>query len=135
MTQQEKLDATLLLVDDQPFFLKYYSDILTRARYQVVTASDGEEALEKARGFRPDIIVMDMEMPTLDGIETCKRLKAEQITGQIPVVIITATQSVKLNELAFHAGAQATVTKSMNAERFLNIVEVVLRTAKASDSF
>lgn len=133
MPGEDRQSATLLLVDDQPFFLRYYADIFASTRYQVVTASDGEEALEKAQGFRPDIIIVDLEMPNLDGIETCKRLKAAAVTREIPVVILTASENPKLNEIAFQAGAEATVAKSMDAERFLNIVEVILKTGKPSD--
>ncbi|MFQ5656553.1 MAG: PleD family two-component system response regulator [Candidatus Methylomirabilales bacterium] len=133
MPGEDRHSATLLLVDDQAFFLRYYSDVFARARYQVVTASNGEEALEKASSFRPDIVIVDLEMPKLDGIETCKRLKAGPSTGQIPVVILTASEDPKLNERAFQAGADATVAKSMDADRCLNIIEVVLKTSKSSD--
>lgn len=134
MLKEDKQSATLLLVDDTSFFLRLYSDIFARAKFQVVTASSGEEALEKAQGFRPDIIIIDLEMPGIDGIETCKRLKAEKTTAQIPVVILTASENPKLNEQAFKAGAEATVAKSMAPERVVNIVEVVLLTGKASDN-
>lgn len=126
--------ATVLLVDDQPFFIRYHSAILTGKGYQVITASNGNEALEQARRFRPDIIILDLEMPGLNGIETCETLKAEEATRQIPIIILTATKSLKLNEMAFKAGAEATVYKSVGPERFLNMVGVVLGTEKADTS-
>lgn len=122
--------AKVLLVDDQPFFIRYHSAILTGKGYQVITALNGQEALEQARRHRPDLIILDLEMPPPNGIETCEILKTDGATRQIPIIILTATKSLKLNEMAFKAGAEATVYKSVSPERFLNMVGVVLGTEK-----
>jgi len=130
----EKMEkTTVLLVDDQPFFIRYHSTIFTGKGYQVITASNGTEALEQARRHHPDLIILDLEMPALNGIETCEILKAEEVTRQIPVIILTATKSLKLNEMAFKVGADATVYKSVSSERLLNMVGVVLGTEKVVD--
>ena len=130
----EKMEqARVLVVDDQPFFLRYLFTVFTGEGYQVFTASNGEEAVEQARRFHPDIIVLDLVMPTPNGIETCEILKAEEATRRIPVIILTATDNSKLNEIAFKAGAEATVLKSASPERFLNMVNVLLRSQKGAD--
>lgn len=121
----------VLLIDDQPFFLTYHRNILTAKGFRVLTASDGEEGLREAVKTRPDLIILDMEMPGLDGIEVCSRLKANETTCPIPVVILTATQDPGLNEKAFKVGAEATVHKSTNTDRLLNLLKVVLTTERA----
>ena len=122
--------SRVLFVDDQPFFLTYYQNILTAKGFQVLTASSGEEGLKEAAKVQPDLIILDMEMPGLDGIEVCSMLKANETTQHIPIVILTATLDPKLNEKAFQAGAEATVLKSMNTDRLLNLLHVVLTTER-----
>ena len=122
----------LLLVDDQPFFLAMGQNILRAKGYEVHTASSGAAALEAVRAARPDAIVLDVEMPGMDGIETCRRLKANPATAEIPVVILTATPEPKLNQRAFQAGAEATVLKSVSADRLLNMVHLVLTTERSA---
>jgi CheY-like chemotaxis protein len=100
----------------------------------VVTASTGEEGVRQAGRLRPDVIILDFHMPGLDGIATCKILKANQATRAIPVIILTAEESVELNQMAFEAGAQATVLKSMSHERLMNIVDVFIQTGTSSGS-
>lgn len=122
----------VLLVDDDAFFLKFITHFFARKGYEVSTASNGEEALEYARSYQPDIIVLDVDMPAPDGIETCKILKADEATRQIPVIILTATESVELNQKAFTAGAEGTVLKTMSQERLLNLVDVAVSTKKVA---
>lgn len=129
--QESGRQPLILLVDDQPFFLTYHRNILTAKGFRVLTAADGEEGLREAAKSRPDLIILDMEMPGLDGIEVCSRLKAEERTRHIPVVILTATRDPKLNEKAFKAGAEATVLKSTNTDRLLNLLKVILTTERA----
>src|SRR3989304_1927082 len=71
----------LLLVDDQPFFLAMGQNIFRARGYEVQTACSGSEALAAVRAARPDAIILDVEMPGMDGIETCRRRKAEPATG------------------------------------------------------
>lgn len=129
--QESGRQPLILLVDDQPFFLTYHRNILTAKGFRVLTAADGEEGLREAAKSRPDLIILDMEMPGLDGIEVCSRLKAEERTRHIPVVILTATRDPKLNEKAFKAGAEATVLKSTNTDRLPNLLKVILTTERA----
>ncbi len=124
----------VLLVDDDPLFLRYLTRLFPRKEYEVVTVSSGKEALEQARRLRPDLVILDLDMSDLDGIKTCKLLKAEEATRQIAVIILTAMESLELNQMAFDAGAQAMVLKSMNRERLLNIVEVVIQSKSVTDS-
>jgi CheY-like chemotaxis protein len=134
MADEHSRKSKLLVVDDDPLFLRYLTTVFPRKEYDVVTASSGREALKHARRLMPDLIVLDIDMPDLDGIETCKILKAEETTKQIPVVILTATESLEVNQKSFDVGAQATVLKSVNRERLMNIVDVIILSKKPADS-
>ena len=129
--QRSGVGRRLLLVDDQPFFLAMGQNIFRARGYEVQTACSGSEALAAVRAMPPDAIILDVEMPGMDGIETCRRLKANPATAKIPVVILTATLDTKLNEKAFKAGAEATVQKSVDADRLLNMVKIVLNADRA----
>jgi len=91
----------VLLVDDDPLFLRYLTRLFPRKEYEVVTVSSGKEALEQARRLRPDLVILDLDMSDLDGIKTCKLLKAEEATRQIAVIILTAMESLELNQRWF----------------------------------
>jgi CheY-like chemotaxis protein len=135
MTVEHGVKSTLLLVDDDPLFLRYLATLFPRKEYEVVTASNGQDAVKHARRLKPDLIILDLDMPKPDGIETCKILKVDEATKEIPVVILTATEDLELNQKAFDAGAQVTVLKSVNRERLANIVDVVLQAKGVGDSF
>ncbi len=126
-------DRRVLLVDDQPFFLAMGQNILRGGGYTVQTAAGGAEALETVRKNPPDLILLDVEMPGMDGFQTLRRLKGNPATQAIPVAMLTATLDPKLNQKAFQAGAEATILKSMSAQRLLNMVQVILTTARATE--
>ncbi len=132
MTAKHRPQTTVLIVDDEPFFHKVLSELFGQRECRVVTAATGEEAVKQAMHHRPDVIILDFHMPGLDGIATCKILKANQATSRIPVIILTATESMELNQMAFEAGAQATVLKSMSQDRLMNIVDVFIPTGTSS---
>ena len=122
----------LLIVDDQPLFLQLHANMLRPKGYNVVTAPDAAQGFIEAKRLLPDLILLDVEMPSEDGFALCGRLKTDPTTASIPIIMLTATQNQKLNERAFQAGAEATVLKSMNVDRLLNIIKVVLETEKLS---
>jgi CheY-like chemotaxis protein len=121
---------TILLVDDQPFFVAMQQGILQRQGYRVVTAANGVEGLAKARQLKPDLILLDIEMPEMDGFTMCEKLKQDHALRKIPVIILTQTQDIKLNEKAFRAGAEITILKSVAGERLLNVVRMTLDKVK-----
>ena len=84
------MSARVLVVDDQPLNVKLLEAKLTAEYYDVVTAADGLEALRIAGDVRPDIILLDVMMPGIDGYEVCRRLKGDPELNHIPVVMVTA---------------------------------------------
>ena len=124
--------STLLIVDDQPFFVDLHTNLLRPKGYTVKGAGSPAEGFAEAKRLQPDLILLDVEMPGEDGFSLCRRLKADPATASIPIIMLTATLNPKLTELAFKAGAEATVLKSMNVEKLLNLIKIVLETERAS---
>lgn len=81
--------AKILIVDDDPLYVRVYQLKLTGDGHTIETASNGEEALAKVGPFNPDLILLDIMMPKIDGFEVLKRLKENEITKKIPVIILT----------------------------------------------
>ena len=82
--------GNVLVVDDVPANLQVVSEFLKDAGYGVATAIDGERACKRLQHYRPDLILLDIQMPGIDGFETCRRLKANPETRHIPVIFLTA---------------------------------------------
>lgn len=97
--------GTVMIVDDAPGNLAFLSDALEEAGYRVLVATDGLSALEQLHHVRPDVILLDVVMPGLDGFETCRRLKADPATTLIPVVFMTALSELDDLLRGFEEGA------------------------------
>ena len=126
------VQKTILVIDDQPFFINMQQSLLKRHGYRVLTAGNGAEGLAEAKKHNPDLILLDIEMPVMDGITTCAKLREDPALKHIPVIILTATQDKKLNEKAFKAGAEVTILKSMSGERLVNMLRITLERANPS---
>ncbi|HEV7914230.1 MAG TPA: response regulator, partial [Albitalea sp.] len=105
---------TVLLVDDTPANLGVLVERLEQHGACVVIAQDGEEALERARFVHPDLVLLDVRMPGIDGHETCRRLKADARTRDMPVIFMTAHDDVAENLRGFEAGGVDCITKPLN---------------------
>lgn len=98
--------SKILIVDDEPHVVKLISDVLEPEGYEILAAFDGRAAFEISKQSEPDLIVMDWDMPILNGIESLKLIKAEEQLKDIPVIMITGRMtSVKNLKIAFEAGA------------------------------
>jgi len=101
----------ILVVEDEPDIRELLADLMHDAGYDVVEASDGRSALEKACAERPDIVLLDLVLPLLDGFEVLERLKSRPATRTIPVIVVSARQQGHQQERARNAGAFAYITK------------------------
>ncbi len=119
-----------LVVDDQPFFTTMLRTVLEPQGFRVFTANNGPDGLRLAKKNLPDIIVLDIEMPGMDGFTVCQKLREDVALKNIPVVILTSTSDPKLNEKAFKAGADITAMKSLSAERLVNMIRLALNKGK-----
>jgi len=112
----------ILVVDDSRTALFMVTTILRKERYELVTASDGEQALEMAASERPDLILMDVIMPRKTGFEACRELKRREDTRAIPVILVTTRGEGENVEAGFQSGCNDYVTKPINAQELLTKV-------------
>jgi DNA-binding response OmpR family regulator len=110
---------TILVVDDYPVNLRVLIEYLGQSGYKTLVAEDGEGALEQATFARPDLILLDVMMPGIDGFETCRRLKVQDATRDIPVIIMTALSETEHKFKGFQAGAVDYITKPFQQEEVL----------------
>ena len=111
--------ATVLIVDDQPLNIDLLEQELAAAGYRTVAERGGEAALARATSALPDLILLDVMMPGIDGYETCRRLKANEATRSIPVIFLTALKETFEKVRAFELGAVDYVTKPFESEELL----------------
>jgi DNA-binding response OmpR family regulator len=109
----------ILLVDDSSTVLLMERMILSKSDYEVVTARDGLEGLEKARAERPDLILMDVVMPRMDGFEAVRQLRQQEDTRSIPVIMVTTRGELQNVEAGYESGCNEYVTKPINGLELL----------------
>jgi DNA-binding response OmpR family regulator len=116
----------ILVVDDEIYIVHILDFSLGMEGYEVVTALDGEQALEKANSEKPDLIVLDIMMPKLDGYETCKRLKADAATQDIPVILLSAKGRNIDQKVGFEVGADDYITKPFSPRKLVERINAIL---------
>ena len=117
----------ILVVDDEPDVLHLMEYNLNGANYDVVTAGDGLEALKKARGQMPNLIILDLMLPELDGLEVCKLLRRDPSTASIPIIMLTAKGGEMDRVLGLELGADDYVTKPFSPRELVLRVKRLLR--------
>jgi two-component system, cell cycle response regulator DivK len=122
----------VLLVDDYPDAREMYTEYLEFSGFDVVQAGNGIEALERAAESTPDIILMDLSLPVMDGWEATRRLKADARTASIPVVALTGHALAGISEGAKRAGCDAFVTKPCLPEDLVKEIRRILDSASST---
>ena len=121
--------ATVLVVEDNDDISEYIESSL-QSKYRVIRASNGKEGLEAAHGNMPDIIISDIMMPEMDGIELCERIKENFATSHIPVVLLTAKDSIQDKEAGYEAGADSYLTKPFSARLLISRIHNILESRR-----
>jgi len=114
----------ILIVDDEPPIIDVLEYNLKKANYEVIVARDGQEALEKARRQRPDLVILDLMLPKLDGLEVCRALRRE---GDLPIIMLTAKDEEIDRVVGLELGADDYVVKPFSVRELLARVKTVLR--------
>src|SRR5437764_15294253 len=96
--------SKILIVDDEPFNVDYLEQELEDLGYQTISAANGQEALQKVRAEAPDLILLDVMMPIMDGLTVCRFLKANEETRLIPIVIMTALDGIEDRRKGIESG-------------------------------
>jgi two-component system, NtrC family, sensor kinase len=120
-------DNTILVVDDTPTNLQVLFDLLSEQSYRVAIAKNGETALQRLQSYHPDLILLDVMMPGIDGFETCQRLKADPTTRDIPVIFMTALSDSVDKVRGLNLGAVDYITKPIQHEEVLARIRVHLQ--------
>jgi CheY-like chemotaxis protein len=116
----------ILLVDDSATVLMMERMILATERFEIVTAANGEEAQERARQEQPDLILMDIVMPKLNGIQACRALKQDPQTKHIPVILVSTRGEAESLEAGYSSGCNDYVTKPVNSAELLGKIRNLL---------
>ena len=116
----------ILVVDDDPTSLKLLDLILNKEGYQVMTASNGLEALRKARLESPDLLILDVMLPGFDGFEICHRLRTEPATATMPIMMLSSKQQKSDQDAASKVGANAFLPKPVDRTALLAKVAELL---------
>jgi len=115
---------TILVVDDEPKIVKQARDYLERSRFRVVAAADGKTALAMARREQPDLIVLDLNLPEMDGLEVCRALRRE---SDVPIIMLTARVEETDRLIGLELGADDYITKPFSPRELVARVRAVLR--------
>ncbi|KAB2832812.1 MAG: response regulator [Caedimonadaceae bacterium] len=118
---------TILLVEDNEINSDMLSRRLVKKNYNVIIARDGEEGIEKAFSLKPDIILMDLSLPKIDGWEATRRIKAHKETQDIPLIALTAHAMTNDRKRALEAGCNDYDTKPVDFDRLLEKIEALLK--------
>jgi DNA-binding response OmpR family regulator len=116
----------ILLVDDEPDFVETVEFFLSGSDYQVFVAKNGKQALEQVKMNKPDLVLLDVMMPEMDGLEACKRLKKDSTTNSIPIIMLTAKGRKEDVVDAIAAGADSYVVKPFNLSDLVERIEEIL---------
>jgi CheY-like chemotaxis protein len=124
----------ILIVDDDPNALRLIGYALQKEGYEIVIAQDGQKALEKIETERPDLVVLDVMMPEMDGYEVCRRIRATSPTAHLPIIIFTAKSQVGDKITGFEIGADDYLTKPVTPPELFARIKAVLRRADRKQS-
>ena len=125
-------DYTVLIVEDNPKNMKMMRDLMRVQGYQTLEASDGPSGLDMARQHRPDLVLMDIQLPQMDGYEVTRRLKAGDDTKHIPIIVVTSFAMRGEEEKARQAGCDAYISKPIDIRRLVETVQKFLPKKDAS---
>lgn len=117
----------ILFVDDEPQLVEMVKIRLEANNYEVILASDGEQALEKARGEKPDLIILDIMLPKMDGYKVCRMLKFDDKYSNIPVIMLTARSQKSEKSMGEEVGADAYIIKPFEPQMLLGKIKELLK--------
>ena len=118
--------ATILIIDDEPEITEIVEVFLSNAGYMVAAENTATDGIKTDKKIRPEIILLDIMMPGMDGYEVCNALKADPATSEIPIIFLTGKDSRDDSGRSFQVGGDLFVKKPFSCERLLEIIRIVL---------
>jgi CheY-like chemotaxis protein len=113
----------ILIADDEEDIKVIVQLFLESKGFEIVTAYDGLDAVDKAKSEQPDLVLLDVMMPVIDGFEVCKRLKADPVTADIPIVMLSASSQTESKKRASAAGAVDYISKPFDPDQLQKVIE------------
>ncbi len=129
--QQHSGRATVLVADDDEVILRIVSKFLKNRDYDVITAADGRQAVELCEQWLPDIVLMDANMPDMDGFDACRIIRGNPVTCNLPIIMVTAMDDSTSVQMGFDAGAEEYITKPVNFSVLGRRIKLILEKQKA----
>ena len=120
------MGKVILIVEDDPKSLTLTKDLLKISGYTTIQATDGKQGVELVKAAKPDLILMDIMMPKMDGYSACHEIKADQATRKIPVVMLSAVGYELNKKLAEQMGADGYVTKPFSRQELIDVINPLL---------
>jgi twitching motility two-component system response regulator PilH len=121
--------AKILIIDDSPTDVRVFTTLLEKAGYTVTAVSTAEEGIERVRAERPDLVIMDVIMPGMNGFQATRTLTRDPVTATVPIVMIT-TKSMETDRVwGLRQGARAFITKPVNEKELLTCINDLLPSA------
>ena len=117
----------MLLAEDNPLNVRTFKEYLTAKGMEVEVASDGEEAVAAAKARHPDIILMDIQMPRMDGMQATRLIRADPVIGQVPIIALTALAMPGDRERCIAAGANEYMAKPVRLRELLQMMDDITR--------
>ncbi|HKS27419.1 MAG TPA: response regulator [Pyrinomonadaceae bacterium] len=133
MSDEKAQNTTILVVDDMTDNLILISLALQNQGYKVLTAKSGEEAIRIALIARPDLILMDIAMPDVDGLAATRRMRKHTELRHLPIIALTAFETLGFRQAAFEAGFDGYLTKPIDFEKLNNLINIFLRDLDTTD--
>jgi two-component system cell cycle response regulator len=118
---------TIMVVDDSPTLAALLQNRLVASHYRVAIATSGEDALAQIPQTQPDLVLLDVLLPGLDGLEVCRRLRADPLTARVPIVLLSSLDTLKARVAAFRAGADDYLVKDADLTDLLYHVRLAFR--------
>jgi DNA-binding response OmpR family regulator len=115
----------VLVVDDDPAIQRVLSQTLQLEGHDITIAGDGQEAIDKLDGYLPDVVILDVMMPRMNGYEVLTKIRSDQRTANLPVILLTAKSSIEDVWQGWHAGVDYYMTKPFDVEELLRFLEFV----------
>ena len=117
------MSKVILIVEDDHKSLTLTRDMLQVSGYTTIEATDGKQGVELAKAKKPDLVLMDIMMPIMDGYSACLAIKTDKATGKIPVVMLTSVDYELNKKLGRNVGADGYITKPFSHQELLNVIE------------
>jgi two-component system cell cycle response regulator DivK len=126
---------SVLIVEDNPLNMKLFSAMIAAQGYEVLQATDGAHGLDIAQSRHPDLIIMDIQLPTMSGLDVTRKLKADAATREIPIIATTAFAMRGDEEMILASGCDAYMAKPIAISRFLELIETYMLKSPAISGF